>query len=54
MNFELKSNTLVEINEEQGEVQLPLVWKMQKSLLQAMHQAATNEMGKTRPATSNN
>ncbi len=53
MNFELKNNTSIEINEGQGEVQLPPVWKM-KSLLQAVHQAATNEMGKTRPTTSNN
>jgi hypothetical protein len=53
MNFELKSNTSVEINEEQDEVQLPLIWKMQKSLLKVVHQATTNEMGKTRPTTSN-
>jgi hypothetical protein len=44
MNFELKSNILTKINERQVEVQLPLVWKMQKNLLQAMHQAITNEM----------
>jgi hypothetical protein len=53
MNFELKSNTSVEINEKQVEVQLPLIWKMQKSLLKVVHQATTNEMGKTRPTTSN-
>jgi len=54
MNFELKSNILTKINERQVEVQLPLVWKMQKNLLQAMHQAITNEMWKTKPSTSHN
>jgi hypothetical protein len=46
MNFELKSNTSIEINEGQVEVQLSLVWKMQKNLFQTMHQTTTNEMGK--------
>jgi hypothetical protein len=54
MNFELKGNNSVEINEGQAKVQLPLVWKMQKILLQAVHQATTNEMGKTKLATNNN
>jgi hypothetical protein len=54
MNFELKSNTSIEINEEQVEVQLPLVWKIQKNLLQVMHQATTNEMGKTKPIITKN
>jgi hypothetical protein len=52
MNFELKSNISIEINEGQVEVQLPLVWKILNNLFQAMHQAATNEMGETRPTTS--
>jgi hypothetical protein len=54
MTFELKSNTSTEINEGQVEVQLPPFWKMQKNLLQEVHQVATNEMGKTKPATNNN
>jgi hypothetical protein len=54
MNFELKSNISVEINEGQAKVQLSLVWKMQKILFQIVHQVATNEMGKTKPATNNN
>jgi hypothetical protein len=54
MTFELKSNTSTEINEGQVEVQLPPFWKMQKNLLQEVHQVATNEMGKTRPIVSNN
>ncbi len=52
MNFELKSNISIEINEGQVEVQLPLVWKILNNLFQAMHQSATNEMGETRPTTS--
>jgi capsule polysaccharide export protein KpsE/RkpR len=32
MNFELKSNTLIKINEKQVEIQLPLIWKMQNNL----------------------
>jgi hypothetical protein len=28
MNFELKNNTSIEINEVQAEVQLPPIWKM--------------------------
>ncbi len=54
MNFELKNNTSTEINEGQAEIQLPLVWKMQKNLFQAMGQASTNEIGKTRLAASEN
>ncbi len=54
MNFELKNNTSIEINEGQAEIQLPLVWKMQKNLFQAMRQASTNEIGKTRLAASEN
>jgi hypothetical protein len=54
MNFDLKSNTSIEINEGQAEIQLPLIWKMQKNLLQAMHQATTNEMGKTKLVVSKN
>jgi hypothetical protein len=54
MNFELKGNISIEINERQVEVQLPLVWKMQKNLFQAMHQAKTNEMGKTIPVVNKN
>jgi len=54
MNFELKSNTSTEINERQVEVQLPLVWKMQNNLIQAVHQTATIEMGKIRLVTSKN
>ncbi len=54
MNFELKNNTSTEINEEQAKVQLPPVWKIQKSLPKAGHQAATNEIGKTKPIISNN
>jgi len=54
MNFELKSNTSTKINEGQLEVQLPPVWKMQKNLLQVVHQVATNEMGKTRPVVNKN
>jgi hypothetical protein len=54
MNFELKNNTSIEINEGQVEVQLPPFWKMQKNLLQAVHQVATNEMGKTRLVVSKN
>jgi hypothetical protein len=54
MNFELKSNTSIEINEGQAEVQLPPVWKMQNNLLQTVHQATTNEMGKTKLAINKN
>jgi hypothetical protein len=54
INSKLKSNTSIEINENQIEIRLPLIWKMQKNLLQAMHQAITNEMGKTRPVVRKN
>jgi hypothetical protein len=54
MNFELKSNISIEINEKQVEIQLPLVWKMHNNLFQVVHQVATNEMGKTRSITSKN
>jgi hypothetical protein len=37
MNFELNSNTSMEINEGQVEIQLPPIWKMQKNLPQALH-----------------
>jgi hypothetical protein len=37
MNSKLKNNTSININEGQAKIQLPLVWKMQKNLLQAMH-----------------
>jgi hypothetical protein len=32
MNFELKSNILVEVNEGQTKIQLPLVWKIHNNL----------------------
>ncbi len=54
MNFELKSNISIEINEGQVEVQLPPIWKMQNNLLQTMHQAATNEMGNIELAANKN
>jgi hypothetical protein len=38
MNFELKSSTSTNANEGQVEIQLTPFWKMQKNLLQAVHQ----------------
>jgi hypothetical protein len=49
MNFELKSNTSIEINERQDEVQLPPIWKMQNNL-----QTTINELGKIKLVTSKN
>jgi GTPase SAR1 family protein len=54
MNFELRSNTSIEINERQAKVQLPIVWKTQKKLFQAMHQATTNEMRRTKLTVNKN
>jgi hypothetical protein len=54
MNFELKNNTSIEITEGQAKVHLPPISKMQKNLLQAVHQAITNEMEKPKLASRNN
>jgi hypothetical protein len=54
MNFELKNNISIEITEGQAEIQLPPIWKMHKNLLQAVHQAITNEMEKPILASSDN